>query len=60
MEKSGSKSVAIAGSRDKRAKTATFIIDLAGNFLPMQLIYGCKTDRGLLKVDFPKDFSPKC
>ena len=58
MEKSGSKSVTIAGSRDKRAITATFIIDLAGNFLPMQLIYGCKTDRGLPKVDFPKDFSP--
>ena len=57
MEKSARKSVAIAGSRDKRAITATFIIDLAGNFLPMQLIYGGKTDRSLLKVDFPKGFS---
>ena len=42
MEKVGKKSVAIVGSCDKRAITATFIIDFAGSFLPMQLIYGGK------------------
>ena len=57
VEKSTSKSVAIAASGEKRAITATFIIDLAGNFLLMQLIYGGKTDRRLPKVDFPKGFS---
>ena len=57
MEKSASKSVAIAGFGDKCAITATFIINLAGNFLLMQLIYGGKADRSLPKVDFPKGFS---
>ena len=40
VEKSASKSVAIASSGDKRTITARFIVNLAGNFLPMQLIYG--------------------
>ena len=57
MEKSASKSAAIAGFGDKCAITATFIINLAGNFLLMQLIYGSKADRSLPKVDFPKGFS---
>ena len=54
--KSVSKSVQV-NSGDKRATTATFIIDLASNFLLMQLIYGGKTDRRLPKVGFPKGFS---
>ena len=49
MEKVGKKSVAIVGSCDKRAITATFIIDVAGSFLPMQLIYGGKTNRSIPK-----------
>ena len=53
MEKSASKFVAISGSGDKRAITATFIIDFAGNFLPMQLICRGETDRDLAKIDFP-------
>ena len=57
MEKSASKSVAIAGSRVKLAITTMFIINLVGNFLPTQLIYGGKTDRSLPKIDFPKGFS---
>ena len=57
MKKSASNSVATAGSGDKRAITATYIIDLAKNFDPMLLIYGDKTDRNLLKIDFPKGFS---
>ena len=56
MEKSASKSAAITGSGDEHPITATFIIDLVGNFLLMQLIYGGKTDRSLPKVDFPKSF----
>ena len=28
-----------------------------GSFLPMQLLYESKTDRSLLKADFPKGFS---
>ena len=57
MEKSASKSVAIAGSRVKLAITTMFFINLVGNFLPTQLIYGGKTDRSLPKIDFPKGFS---
>lgn len=57
MEKAGKKSVSIVGSGDKRAITATFVIDLAGNFLPMQLIYGGKTDRSIPKISFPNGFS---
>ena len=56
MKKSESESVETTGFRDKRAKTSTFIIDLAGNFLPIQLNCGSSTDRSLLKVDFPKGF----
>ena len=52
MEISASKSVAMTGSGDKRAKTAMFTIDLAGNFLPMQLIYGGKTKSLFSKVFF--------
>ena len=43
LAKKGSKSVSIAGSSDKRNITATFVISLEGDFLPMQLIYGGKT-----------------
>jgi len=57
MEKAGTKSVAIVGAGDKRAITATFVIDLAGNFLPMQLIYGGKTNRSIPKMSFPDGFS---
>ena len=57
MEKVGKKSVAIVGSCDKRAIPARFVIDFAGSFLPMQLIYGGKTNRSIPNVDFPKGFS---
>ena len=55
MEKSASKSVSVAGSGDKDITTVVFIINLAGNFLLIQLIYGGKTDRSLTKN--PKGFS---
>ena len=49
MEKPESKSVEMAGSRDKHA---TFIIDLARNVLLIKLIYMGKTGRSLPKLDF--------
>lgn len=57
MEKEGKKSVSIVGSGDKRAITATIVIDLKGNFLPMQLIYGGKTNHSIPSIDFPEGFS---
>lgn len=48
----GSKTVAIAGSTVKRMITATFVITLSGDFLPIQLIYGGKTMKSLPPVKF--------
>ena len=33
------------------------MIELKGNFLPMQLIYGGKTNRSIPSIDFPEGFS---
>ena len=55
--KGGSKDIPLAGSSDKRTITATFVISLSGNFLPIQLIYGGKTDRSIPRVKFPPSFS---
>ena len=52
-----SKQVTIKGIDDKRAITATFTINLDGNFLGMQLIYGGKTNQSLPRYQFPKEFS---
>ncbi|XP_057303392.1 uncharacterized protein LOC130640840 [Hydractinia symbiolongicarpus] len=57
MAKKGSSSVPIVGSSDKRCLTGTFIITLDGSFLPMQLIYGGKTNQSLPKFEFPESFS---
>lgn len=57
MAKRGSTSVPISGLSDKRSMTATFTITLSGSFLPMQLIYGGKTNQSLPKFDFPESFS---
>ena len=35
---------------------ATFSITLTGEFLPIQLIYGGKTKKGILAVSFPSEF----
>ena len=43
MASKGSTIVAIHGREGKRTITATFVITLAGEFLPNQLIYGGKT-----------------
>ena len=57
LAKKNSSSVTIAGSADKRSITATFSITLAGDFLPMQLIYGGKTEKSLPRYQFPEGFS---
>ena len=53
----GSKHVPIKGVDDKRQITATFAVSSTGEFLPMQLIYGGKTQRSLPKYEFPASFS---
>ena len=55
MAKRGDKSVSIKGLSDKRNITLTLIITLAGDFLPLQIIYGGKTDRC-----HPRDFRFPC
>ena len=58
MAKKGEKNVPIKGLSDKRNITLTFTITLAGSFLPMQIIYGGKTDRSQPKgVNFPEGFN---
>ena len=59
MAKKGVKSVAIAGSADKRSITGTFVITLNGDFLPLQLIYGGKTKRGLPGKDLISEIQTK-
>ena len=57
MAKKGAKSVAIAGSADKKCITGAFVITLKGDFLPIQLIYGGKTAQSLPRFKFPESFS---
>ena len=56
MEKRGAGRVEIAGYGDKRMITATFAATLSGKFLPMQILYGGKTDRCHPKHQFPSEF----
>ena len=56
MAKHGSSSVTNEGSDDKRMITGTFAITLSGNFLPIQLIYGGKTNQSIPRVAFPSEF----
>ena len=57
LAKKGSKNVPIVGMSDKRMIIATFTTTLDGEFLPMQLIYGGKTQRSIPPVKFPNTFS---
>ena len=52
LAKKGCKSVPIAGSADKGMVFATFSITLTGEFLPIQLIYGGKTNKSIPAVCF--------
>ena len=57
MATQGSKSVPIKGLTDKRNITLNFVVSLSGEFFPLQIIYGGKTNachpRG---ITFPKGF----
>ena len=58
MAERGAKSVAIKGLSDKRNITLTFVVTLAGDFLPLQIIYGGKTQRSHPRgFQFPSGFS---
>ena len=57
LAKKNTKTVPIKGSSDKRTITATFVISLQGDFLPMQLIYGGKIRKCLPRFKFPEKFS---
>ena len=50
-ESEGAKRVEIAGKDDKRQITAEFAGSMAGDFLPIQLVYKGKTPRCLPKVE---------
>jgi hypothetical protein len=56
MELKGSKRVEIVGIDDKRQITAVFCGTLAGEFLPLQLIYQGKTKASLPPYKFPSDW----
>ena len=53
----GAKSVVIERNNDKRCITGTFGISFSSNFLPIQLIYGGKTEQSLPRFKFPAEFS---
>jgi len=57
MEEKGSKRVEVAGLNDKRQITAVFCASLAGEFLPVQLIYQGKTSACLPRYAFPDDWN---
>ena len=56
MEEKGSKRVGVSGLNDKRQITAVFCASLAGEFLPVQLIYQGKTQACLPRYVFPDDW----
>ena len=56
MAEKNSKSVPIKGLTDKRNITLTFVISLAGEFLPMQVIYQGKKKFLPRNFVFPKGF----
>ena len=54
MEKKGTKRVDIAAADDKRQITGVFACSLAGDFLPLQLIYQGRSTGCLPKIPFPE------
>ena len=56
MEDKGSKRIEIVGISDKRQITALFCGTLAGEFLPLQVIYQGKTAASLPHYQFPDDW----
>ena len=56
MAQKGQKRIRIRGLKDKRMITGVFCGTLIGDFLPIQLIYGGKTDHCHPPVPFPSDW----
>ena len=56
LEQRGAQRVEIYGAVDKRRITATFAATMSGLFLPMQLLYGGKTNQCHPKYAFPASF----
>ena len=56
MALKGSKNVTITGAADKRTITTIFAVILSGELLPVQLIYGGKTEQSLPRYKFPDSF----
>ena len=60
MAKENSKSVAIAGSSDKRSIIGTITVTLNGHFLPMQLTHGREAKKSPPMFKFPNGFLLSC
>ena len=56
MDDKGAKKVVVEGLGDKRQVTATFAGTLAGDFLPIQILYQGKTERVHPHYKFPEGF----
>ena len=56
LAKVGSQRIEVIGANDKRQITAVFCGSMVGDFLPLQLIYGGKTNRCHPKFQFPLDW----
>ena len=56
MAPNGSKRIELKGLGDKRQITGVFCGTILGEFLPIQLIYGGKTNRCHPSYDFPSDW----
>ena len=56
MALKGSKRVEIKGLNDKRQITGVFCATISGEFFPIQLVYGGKTDRCHPNYQFPHDW----
>ena len=52
MSEKGADCVSVIGGDDKKMFTAVFFVTMNGKFVPMQLIYGGKTERCHAKMDF--------
>ena len=57
MAPKNSTRVGLAASTDKRSITLTLAVTLDGKILPLQIIYGGKTEQSLPKITFPAKFS---
>ena len=56
MEQEGTKCVRIKGLEDKQMINGVFCGNMKGKFRPIQLIYGCKTNRCHPPQSFPSDW----